>query len=94
MAVACCILHNICNVHNVPFKEEWIEALSQNECPQPTDVSTVYIDDPNAEAVRSLLCNYFEQQQQQSSTADPSPTTSLVLPTAPEPPLVESNGTA
>ncbi|XP_065103977.1 uncharacterized protein [Paramisgurnus dabryanus] len=93
MAVACCILHNICNVHNVPFKEEWIEALSQNECPQPTDVSTVYIDDPNAEAVRSLLCNYFELQQQ-SSTADLSTTTSLVLPTAAEPPLVDSNGTA
>ncbi len=92
MAVACCILHNICNVHNSPFKEEWVEALSQNECPQPTDVPTVYIDDPNAEAVRSLLSSYFEQQQQ-SKTLDPSPTSSPVLP-VPEPPQVDSAGTA
>ncbi|XP_051525144.1 putative nuclease HARBI1 [Myxocyprinus asiaticus] len=92
MAVACCILHNICNVHNIPFKEEWIEALSQNECPQPTDVSTVYIDDPNAEAARSLLCNYFEQEQQ-SNPSNWSPTSSPVLPIVQEPPQVDSTGT-
>ncbi|KAA0714142.1 hypothetical protein E1301_Tti007290 [Triplophysa tibetana] len=92
MAVACCILHNICKVHDVPFKEEWIEALHQNECPQPADVSTLYIDDPNAEAVRSLLCSCFEQQKQ-SKQLDQCQSTSSVLPPAPEPPLVDSNGT-
>ncbi|XP_050973966.1 putative nuclease HARBI1 [Labeo rohita] len=92
MAVACCILHNICNVYNSPFKEEWVEALSQNECPQPTDVSTVYIDDPNAEAVRSLLCSYFEQQQQ-SKPLDQSLTSSPGL-LVPEPPQEDSAGTA
>ncbi|KAK1801032.1 hypothetical protein P4O66_022642 [Electrophorus voltai] len=51
MAVASCVLHNICNVHDVPFKEEWLVALSRNGCPQPCSVAPAYMDDPNAEAV-------------------------------------------
>ncbi|XP_066552472.1 uncharacterized protein LOC136718596 [Amia ocellicauda] len=63
MVLACCILHNVCEVHSDTFNEEWLEAISQAECPQPSDTVPPALDDPAAEEVRSLLCDYFQQQQ-------------------------------
>ncbi|XP_036410905.1 protein ANTAGONIST OF LIKE HETEROCHROMATIN PROTEIN 1-like [Megalops cyprinoides] len=65
MILACCILHNVCEVHGDIFSEEWLEAVSQSECPQPSDTVPASADDPAAEEVRSLFCDYFEQQHQQ-----------------------------
>ncbi|KAJ8418954.1 hypothetical protein AAFF_G00004530 [Aldrovandia affinis] len=65
MVLACCILHNMCEVHGDTFMEEWVDDVSQADCLQPSDTLPAYLDDPNAERVRSLLCDYFYQQQQQ-----------------------------
>ncbi|KAJ8374508.1 hypothetical protein SKAU_G00050880 [Synaphobranchus kaupii] len=65
MILACCVLHNMCEVHGDTFIEEWADEVGQAECVQPCDTLPSYMDDPNAERVRSLLCDYFYQQQQQ-----------------------------
>ncbi|KAK1152564.1 protein ANTAGONIST OF LIKE HETEROCHROMATIN PROTEIN 1-like [Acipenser oxyrinchus oxyrinchus] len=64
MILACCILHNMCEVHSDTFNEEWLEAISQADFPQPCDIVPENTDDPEAEEVRSLLCDYFQQQQE------------------------------
>lgn len=65
MALASCVLHNVCEMHGDPFRDEWLEEVRQLECPQPIMGSPAYMDDPNAEQVRGLLCSYFQMQQQQ-----------------------------
>ncbi|KAI1882616.1 hypothetical protein AGOR_G00236720 [Albula goreensis] len=55
MVLACCILHNVCEVHGDTFVEEWLETVSQPDSPQPNDVLPPSTDDPEAEEVRSLL---------------------------------------
>ncbi|XP_005999530.1 uncharacterized protein LOC102349566 [Latimeria chalumnae] len=64
MILACCILHNICEVHNDHFNEEWLEAIGQTEFPQPADPVPESMDNPSAEEVRQLLCDYFESQDE------------------------------
>ena len=49
--LACCVLHNICEVHG-----EWMEELELTE-PNVASVSTTTTDDST---VRFLLVNYFE----------------------------------
>ncbi|XP_076860382.1 putative nuclease HARBI1 [Brachyhypopomus gauderio] len=87
MAVASCVLHNICNIHNVPFKDEWLLALNRSECPQPCTVAPAYMDDPNAEAVRALLCSYFHVQQRSKPHVP-------ALPACPALPLPPHGGAA
>ena len=54
--IACCILHNICEVHGDIFNDEWLEDL---DLMQPDDaiVSTAIADGGTK---RYLLVNYFE----------------------------------
>ena len=54
---ACCVLHNICEVHKEQFDDTWLEELeSGTTAPSPTqNVST----NTNAESIRSALCNYM-----------------------------------
>ena len=54
--LACCILHNICEVHGDVFNDEWMEDL---DLAQP-DVATVSTTTPDSGTVRDLLVNYFE----------------------------------
>ena len=54
--LACCILHNICEVHGDVFNDEWMEDL---DLAQP-DVATVSTTTPDGGTVRDLLVNYFE----------------------------------
>jgi len=54
--LACCILHNICEVHGDVFNDEWMEEL---ELIQP-DAATVSTTTTDGATVRDLLVNYFE----------------------------------
>ena len=51
--LACCILHNVCEIHNDDFNEEWLD----DEQPDDTHVST---SNEGGGTVRELLVNYFE----------------------------------
>lgn len=72
MALACCVLHNVCEMHSDPFRDEWLEEVRHPECPQPSVNSPAYMDDPNAEQVRSLLCSYFHMQEQGKVPLEPA----------------------
>lgn len=65
MILACCILHNLCESHGDIFKAEWQEEIAQGESPQPshTQALSPSTDEPQAEDVRQLYCNYFQQQE-------------------------------
>ena len=56
VVLACCILHNICEIHGDEFNEEWLEDLDLVQL-DDTDVSTTTHD---GGTVRDLLANYFE----------------------------------
>ncbi|XP_017351072.1 uncharacterized protein LOC108280525 [Ictalurus punctatus] len=67
MIVACCVLHNMCEVHGDELAEEWLEAARREESPMPTHMVPVLDDDPAGEEVRELFCQYFLQQEHQQN---------------------------
>ena len=54
---ACCVLHNICEIHKEQFDETWMEelALGVNASSLTQNTST----NSNAESIRTALCNYI-----------------------------------
>lgn len=63
MILACCILHNMCESHGDTFRSEWKEEVSEAESPQPShkQLLSTSMDQSNAEEVRRLFCDYFQQ---------------------------------
>ncbi|XP_061599935.1 uncharacterized protein LOC133462621 [Cololabis saira] len=63
MILACCILHNMCESHGDAFKAEWQEEVAEAESPQPKHrpLLSTSMDQSNAEEVRGLFCDYFQQ---------------------------------
>ena len=55
VTLACCILHNICEVHTNIFNDEWLEDLDLMQ-PDNATVSTATAD---GGTVRDVLVNYF-----------------------------------
>lgn len=64
MILACCILHNVCESHGDTFKAEWQVEVCETESPQPGHKQLLphSMDQSNAEEVRRLFCDYFQQQ--------------------------------
>lgn len=60
LVLACCILHNICEAHDNPFNEEWLEGTEPTELPKPCQPAPAAMEDGQAEQVRELMCQYFE----------------------------------
>ena len=56
VVLACCILHNICEIHGDEFNEEWLDDLDLSQ-PGDTHVSTTTQD---GDTVSNLSVNYFE----------------------------------
>lgn len=64
MILACCILHNMCESHGDTFKAEWQAEVAEAESPQPShkQLLSTSMDQSNAEEIRRLFCDYFEEQ--------------------------------
>ncbi|XP_038240078.1 protein ANTAGONIST OF LIKE HETEROCHROMATIN PROTEIN 1-like isoform X1 [Dermochelys coriacea] len=58
--LACCTLHNVCEAHDSPFNDEWLEVIEPAEFSKPCQSAPMSMDDSNAEEVRELMCKYFE----------------------------------
>ena len=61
LVAACCVLHNICEVHGDSFNQEWVEGTKVDSGPTlgiPTSTSST---GPNAENIRAALMRYFCQ---------------------------------
>lgn len=56
---ACCVLHNMCEVHGDGFDDEWLneeEEVSNSPSTIQSSMSTARSD-----AIRNALCDYFDQ---------------------------------
>ena len=55
---ACCVLHNVCEVHHDSFNEEWLQEidLSQPDCVASTSTQ---LSQTGGEHVQAILMNYF-----------------------------------
>ncbi|KAM8986599.1 uncharacterized protein ACIB01_018031 [Guaruba guarouba] len=60
LVLACCILHNVCEAHDSPFNQEWLEGTEPTELPKPCQPAPTAMEDGRAEQVRELMCQYFE----------------------------------
>ncbi|XP_061211696.1 uncharacterized protein LOC133213486 [Neopsephotus bourkii] len=60
LVLACCILHNVCEAHDNPFNQEWLEGTEPTELPKPCQPAPTAMEDGRAEQVRELMCQYFE----------------------------------
>uniref|UniRef100_A0A665V5H6 Uncharacterized protein n=1 Tax=Echeneis naucrates TaxID=173247 RepID=A0A665V5H6_ECHNA len=65
MILACCILHNMCESRDDAFKEEWQVEVVKAESPQPShkQLLSASMDQSQAETVRQLFCDFFQQHQ-------------------------------
>ena len=60
---ACCILHNICEVHQDSFDDDWIqgvEALLQQQSSGQSSVSTQTPSNTQGDEVQDILLDYFK----------------------------------
>ena len=58
---ACCIQHNICDIHQDEFDEEWLEKVDKSSGPS-SGVSSLLLSSSTAATVRNALANYFLTQ--------------------------------
>lgn len=54
--IACCILHNICEIHGETFNEVWLDEIQSDQPVSPVSTATV---SPAAENIRNTLVRYY-----------------------------------
>ncbi|KAL7723098.1 hypothetical protein ACLKA6_009060 [Drosophila palustris] len=57
--MACCVLHNILNVHNSAIDEAWKAALGEHDKEQPHQSNTSTDYSRPAEEIRSAIADYL-----------------------------------
>ena len=55
---ACCVLHNLCEVHGDSFEEEWMEGTSSQES-TPTSNNATAQSEASAVLIRKAIMTYF-----------------------------------
>ena len=55
---ACCILYNICEIHQDEFDEEWLEEVEESSGPS-SGVSSLLPSSSAVATVRNALADYF-----------------------------------
>ena len=59
VVTACCILHNICEIHGSQFVESWMDDSSSQT--QPTPSATTAVTSSQSRDIRNTLVQYFTQ---------------------------------
>ena len=59
MITACCILHNICEVHKDEFIDSWLEDISEVSHASVTNSTTSAANNPTAESIRNAIRDYI-----------------------------------
>ena len=54
LVTACCVLHNLCEIHGDDFDDNWLEAD-----PSSASSTTAVTSASAVMAIRQALCNYF-----------------------------------
>ena len=59
VVTACCILHNICEIHGDVFDDSWLEELQTLDFQEPiTSTTAGDNDEEDAKDIRQALVNY------------------------------------
>ena len=56
---ACCVLHNLCEIHGDSFNEEWLQEVDLMD--QPESDATSQLPSRTGNDLRAILMNYFDQ---------------------------------
>ena len=59
VVAACCVLHNICEVHGDAFDEQWVEGGEPRNVPESHSQGAQV--EENATNIRNSLMSYFIQ---------------------------------
>ncbi|KAM8939297.1 uncharacterized protein RCH25_052894 [Pelodytes ibericus] len=63
LALACCVLHNMCETHEQSFDARWLEGVETGDSPgTPSNHHSSAPTDNCAEWLRTAVCGYFETQ--------------------------------
>lgn len=57
IVIACCILHNVCEIHHSKFNSEWLDSIESTQIPQPN--STATDDDEPSENASEKYYNFI-----------------------------------
>ena len=58
---ACCVLHNMCEIHHDGFNEEWLQEIDHNQPENPPNASAHLTPGTGGDQVREILMDYFNQ---------------------------------
>ena len=58
LVMACCVLHNICEVHKEQFDSAWLEDVAAGSDP-PSETNTSHTHNQSAEVIRDATCHYM-----------------------------------
>ena len=60
VVAACCVLHNVCQIHGDSFNESWLDdGSATTETPQPNRIATVNDSSERPRKIRNALVTYF-----------------------------------
>ena len=61
LVAACCVLHNMCEIHGDGFDQEWMEGISTSESTHMSSSSTTSQSETSAVQIRKALVSYFAE---------------------------------
>ena len=61
LVAACCVLHNICEIHGESFSEDWLQDLNVSQVCSRQDSSSACGGRGSGEAVQKALTTYFKE---------------------------------
>ena len=62
LVTACCILHNMCEVHQDNFDSDWLDDEVQASSSASSAASTTTPSNATAVSIRNALCDYIDNQ--------------------------------
>ena len=60
LVAACCVLHNVCEIHGETFDEDWMNDIAVHTSASATNTASTSLDN-NGRDVRQALMTYFSQ---------------------------------
>lgn len=60
LVTACCVLHNLCEVHGDSFNDDWLPEEDRDEPATAQTAAAVQTPTAGAVAIRNALCDYFD----------------------------------
>ena len=60
LVAVCCVLHNICEIHQENFNEEWLDGVTDHTSVSSHSMTSASVDDSGRD-IRLALMRYFNQ---------------------------------